>query len=188
MKSHKKSPKSAALITLSIIIIIVLMILAGALYSKRMVKSAREIDSEKCWRCTEYETEHMNSNKAITETSETIGEFMAYYTPYEDTAWGETKMCDSMTIVSGDNLLTYSTDMVKQGNTVNKLNEQGELVMHFDLSHLLPYEKEMIKNSTSNNPVILTVQKYAVLGGKEAAVCHSFTKILSVREFVVPME
>lgn len=103
-----------------------------------------------------------------------------YYKSLERTAWGVKAMCDVLVVTGGDSLLISTLeDMVERGNTVNSLDENGNLLMNIETEKLSVQDSERILNSTVSNPANLLVAE-KVPEGRAASVCHSFVSITSV--------
>ncbi|GEM_PF-1895867 len=117
----------------------------------------------------------------INEDSENKSEFKGYYTNITQNFYNEIKVCDSFVVTDGDSrLVTYFKNMVNEGNTVNQINTDGNLVIHLNLSETDSQGAIKIKNSSKSDPVIIEFQKN-IQAGKDAGNCHSFFKILKVR-------
>lgn len=110
---------------------------------------------------------------------EGFGNIKGYYLSEQRTAWNETKNCDEFVITGGnETIANYFKDLVKQGNTVNKFNENGQVAINLNLKDLTPNQIDMIKNSKASDPVVLQIIRYT-LPGKGAPVCTSMIEIIN---------
>lgn len=119
---------------------------------------------------------------AIDESSTTTAMFAGYYITRKFSG-GEgldPATCPAFLVLKNDNpLFTYLSGMVKQGNGINALDEEGNLLLAIELDDSPSGAKKKIIESTSNHPIVLHVQK-KVQYGKEAYPCFSFVDVLAV--------
>lgn len=120
---------------------------------------------------------------AVEEKSTTTTAFRGYYTrrefPGADGIGPYT--CPALAVrKTEDPLFQYFSALVIQGNTVNSLDEQGNLVMTLDMDNLSSQIVQKIVKSKREYPVEVQVQKLAQWG-KDAPPCYSFVRVLSVR-------
>lgn len=132
-----------------------------------------------------------SSNKLqINDDSEIEGYLQGYYFPYTKT--GEyvdvpfSEKCEGFVVKTGDEnglkLKQYFTNMVIRGNTVNRLSDEGYLIINLnpnDIQKLDVLEQETLKNS---NEVIISVKKLKQRP-TEAKPCHSFVELYQVDEY-----
>lgn len=126
----------------------------------------------------------------INEDSEIEGYLQGYYFPYTKT--GEyvdvpfSEKCEGFVVKTGDEnglkLKKYFTDMVIRGNTVNRLSEEGYLIINLnpnDIQKLDVSEQETLRSSKE---VIISVKKLKQRP-TEAKPCHSFVELYQVDEY-----
>lgn len=132
-----------------------------------------------------------SSNKLqINDDSEIEGYLQGYYFPYTKT--GEyvdvpfSEKCEGFVVKTGDEnglkLKQYFTDMVIRGNTVNRLSDEGYLIINLnpnDIQKLDVLEQETLRSSKE---VIISVKKLKQRP-TEAKPCHSFVELYQVDEY-----
>lgn len=119
----------------------------------------------------------------INEDSTTTATFVGYYTTIRKQNAEEdiSTTCNVFVTHKGnDSLFQYFSKLVREGNTVNSLDEDGDLILNLDFDHLTIEEQRKIISSTKENPITLLVQKKAFTG-KDAGPCTSFVDILSIK-------
>lgn len=105
-----------------------------------------------------------------------------YYQSYDKKDWGEVDVkCDAIVVTKGntaliDNLLKW----VKQGNTINSINDKGELILNINLGSISENYQRQIKSSTISNPIKLDVIRI-LPQGRGALSCTSFVDIIAAR-------
>lgn len=118
----------------------------------------------------------------ISESSTTTALFTGHYSStktYEDKTG--VKACYVFTVYKSDDpLFVYFVDLVRRGNTVNSLDENGNLLLKLETGALTENNKAEITTSTANTPISLRVQK-KVFSGKGATPCTSFIDILAIQ-------
>ncbi|MEN9912933.1 MAG: hypothetical protein RLY66_341 [Candidatus Parcubacteria bacterium] len=92
----------------------------------------------------------------------------------------ETITCSALTVLEGDqgNISRY-IKMVKEGNTVNRLDKDGHLILTINPNELASGAEVM---TNSDYIFSLTVKNRPFLGG-DAGDCHSFVKLNSFKDF-----
>lgn len=104
------------------------------------------------------------------DTSVGIGKLTGYYNKDE---------CDEFVVKSGtEKIIKSLRDWVKQGNTVNRIDDQGNLVINIDLVTVSKRTRDIIVKTNSENPIILNVFR-KIPGGKGVGNCYSFINIFS---------
>lgn len=105
-----------------------------------------------------------------------------YYQAHDKKDWGDVDVtCDAFVVTSGNPVLIASLlKWVKQGNTVNSVNNKGELILNIDLVSINDNYKNKIKSSTKLNPIKLDLIR-TLPQGRGAPGCTSFVDIISVR-------
>lgn len=119
----------------------------------------------------------------INENSTTTASFVGYYTTIRKQNAEEniSIACNAfVTHKSNDSLFQYFSKLVQEGNTVNSLDEDDDLILNLDFDHITTEKQKKITSSTKENPIILLVQKRA-FAGKGAGPCSSFVDILSIK-------
>lgn len=116
----------------------------------------------------------------IDEFSTTTDSFIGFYSLIDN--FDEERqhhVCPVLLLFPSDRpLFEYLMALVEQGNTVNSLDDNGQLRLTIDFDGLSDDDIREIKAATRTEPVSVHVQKKA-LGGKGAAGCTSFVAILS---------
>lgn len=122
------------------------------------------------------------SVSAISEDSTTTATFTGYYTTrktHNEDGVAPIE-CPILVVSKSDNpLFVYFSDMAKQGNTVNSLDVNGNLLLNINLDATAPDIKKKVMASIKSYPMTLQVQKRPLLG-KDASPCTTFVDILSV--------
>ena len=92
-----------------------------------------------------------------------------------------TVTCSALLITDGDNeIVSKYKEIAKNGNTVNRLDSKGNLMLNIDLRRISQVDRDTILKSTSDSQVSIMV---ADIGGsgKDADYCSSFVNILSAK-------
>lgn len=114
------------------------------------------------------------SSSSYTETYNITG----YYKTYQGEAWGKKATCDSFVVTGGDMQLTAEfKEMIRRGNTVNKLDENGNLQLNVTIPNESSLSQTII-NSSFDSQITLSVMKKKPTD-TEAPVCFSFVDIIS---------
>lgn len=105
-----------------------------------------------------------------------------YYTKYTQKDWGDTQVtCEAFVIKDGSRaLIDNFREWVKEGNSINKINDKGELVVNIDVEALPINIKSEIRASSSQKPINLAVIRNKPRG-MGASGCFSFLEIIAVR-------
>lgn len=131
------------------------------------------------------------SNKSqINGDLEIEGYLQGYYFPYTKTAeyGGESflEKCEGFVVKTGDEnglkLKQYFTDRVIRGNTVNRLSEEGYLIINLNPNDIQKLDALEQKTLKSSNEVIISVKKLKQRP-TEAKPCHSFVELYQVDEY-----
>ncbi len=115
--------------------------------------------------------------KKIVPRSNTIS---GYFTQYKGNAWGETKECNALIVLSNTELTNEYIENIEQGNGVNRLTPDGKLILNLDFEKIPKTNGEKIIVSTENNPVSLTIEEKIVTADFGAPVCYSFVDVVDV--------
>ena len=111
---------------------------------------------------------------------EETGPLSGYYIQEEESAWDEIALCDNLIVTGGfEKLLDFYDSLIEDGNTVDSKDAFGRLVVTLDLTKLSDAQRDLITNSTANEPVSLSVRIKTPNGGG-APTCYSFLEILEV--------
>ena len=116
-------------------------------------------------------------------TDEIIADINGYYKKSDRLNWGDTPVqCDSFVITGGDSwfIEKYKNMVTQQGNTVNYIDESGNLVFNLELGNLPEPDKTNIVNSSQTANINLTVEEKK-LNGMGVDVCFSFVEVIGVR-------
>ncbi len=126
----------------------------------------------------------------ITENIEYDAELVGYYTTWEKSYDssdfnGEegpvSFTCDTLVVTGGDDkLIGYFRGLISGHNTVNRLDENNNLLLNLDFSEIADSEKNEILSSSLAHPVSIKVRK-KIEPGRSARPCESFFKIISVK-------
>lgn len=155
-------------IVYKIIILVVLVLILAGIYAVTNKNESQKVES-------------------ITEDSETIGDFNGYYTTYDKYSdWDEaTSTCPALVVFSGNKeLIKYFSDMVDIGNSVNRKDVNGNLVINLDTTILDPKTLSLLQNSFKDNPITITLQK-KIQKGVDAPTCYSFFKIVRIGNSII---
>lgn len=110
-----------------------------------------------------------------------IATIKGYYLQTKRTAFGETKLCDSLVIVDGSQELIQSfISLVDKGNTVNSKNASNQPVINLNLDTLNAPERQNVLASTADQPIELLVLMPRP-GHRGVPACFSPVTILKVR-------
>ncbi len=128
------------------------------------------------------ETE-ISESDSITDESTATSTFVGYYV-LEKGVYGEENIgpfdCDKFNVFkSGDPLFKFLSNLVKEGNTVNKSADNEDLLLSISFDGVDETTKQNIIKSTKYKPVSIVVKKVE-LEGKGMPACGSFVRILSV--------
>lgn len=104
-----------------------------------------------------------------------------YYTTYSKKDWGDVDVtCDALVVTSGNTkLIGNLMAWIKQGNSINKLNDKGELVLNINLKSLSENIQQKIKSSSVSSLINLDVIRILPVG-RGASACTSFVDIITV--------
>jgi hypothetical protein len=116
------------------------------------------------------------SNDAVIGYASLKGYFITYNKKDRDVD----VTCAALVIKSGntkliDNLIAW----VKNGNSINRINDKGELLLNIDLSSLSESIQQKIKSSTESNLIDVNVIRI-LPRGMGAPGCTSFVDIIGV--------
>lgn len=123
---------------------------------------------------------------AITEESETIETMEGYYAVRSGRGAEEnpdyTYTCDVFVVKNEGPLIDYFLNLYNVvGNTVNRVDSDGNLVLNLYLNNLSAADISTVKNSDVQHMIKLEVQKM-IQWGKGASPCSSFVTILKVEK------
>ena len=128
--------------------------------------------------CTEQDCLYYNSETGATEGFAVL---KGYYKEYNEKAWGTGSTCDSLVVTGGsDELINNFKDLISMGNSVNRYDENNNLLINLDMTKLDLALKQKMLLSSVLNPVELGVLRETG-AGRDAPVCGSFIKILYVK-------
>lgn len=118
----------------------------------------------------------------ITEASETQGVFRGYYEQIKREVEGSgTQDCDTLVVLDGhEGLVTYFKELVKNGNTVNSINQSGNLRINLPWQELSESDRSRILASTRSQPVSAELKKN-VQEGRGGGPCSSFFTFVSIK-------
>ena len=142
-------------------------------FSAPVIQATEKISTIKC---TLDECLTSISNDDIYGTANISG----YYVSSIKKVFDKKSTCDEFVITGGSlRLKEYFSDLVKAGNTVNRLDAEDKPVININLSNLTVAERGRLIRSTVNHSVAITVLKRTEAGA-EASTCFSFVDILRV--------
>ena len=112
-----------------------------------------------------------------TTTYKLYGKYSTYQIVDEESV---THTCTAFTISTGDEKIVskYKT-MVKEGNTINRIDGNGRLVLNINLMELPQSQQNTLINSTSDVSLMIRDKE---LPGKDGRYCISFVKLVSVEK------
>lgn len=104
-----------------------------------------------------------------------------FYVQAKKDNFGEQVVCDGLVITGGSERLEASyRKRVDEGNTLNFINENDQVVVNLRLDNLSESMQAKIKASTAESPVRLDVEVMKPLG-TEVGPCFSDIKVLAVK-------
>jgi len=124
-------------------------------------------------------------------TGEETYNLTGYYSTYDKTMYTfdydpardsqpATTTCSAITVTGGDtNFIQAYKNMIIGGNSVNRLDANGNLVLNINLTDLTGAQKDLLLKLSSQKPLNLSV-KARELVGRDAMYCESFIRIISV--------
>lgn len=129
-----------------------------------------------------YEEEQEETDTLI--DSEIRAQVKGYYRQEERGAGemfgDETFMCDQLVITEGGEEFSQEyRDMIADGNTVNQLDANGNLILNLDLEAVGESKQAEIKASTEEEPVMVDLRKVEQGLGHGVSPCYSFVEIIS---------
>ena len=102
------------------------------------------------------------------------------YDPVRD-PYPATTTCSSFTVIGGDNkFISYYRNIISMGNTLNRLNEDGNLMINIDLKELQTDIKNSLLKSNKQSQISLNVKVMPLLE-RDAGYCESRLTIISVQ-------
>ncbi len=121
------------------------------------------------------------SNVPIGESTIIAGEFAGYYESYTLKFDDQSEFrCDAFVVLTGHKELEkYFIAMVEGGNTVQRLDGEGRLMLNLDLDGMSGDEADAIRTSTPKQPITLRLEKKEQ-EGKGAHPCHSFVRYIGI--------
>jgi hypothetical protein len=109
-----------------------------------------------------------------------IATVRGYYTQAERTAFSDTKLCDSLVIVGGSQVLINSyLSLIEAGNSVNSKNELNQPIISLDLNGVEARDKQRILASSADQPVEMLLLS-PIPPGRSAPACYSPVEIVKV--------
>ena len=128
--------------------------------------------------CTAYECPNLH-----TDTPYGIKTITGYYQKVDKIDWGEVEViCDTFVITDGSEVfIDKYKKLVEIGNSVNFLNNHGQIVFNIDISDLSKSDILKIHDSSKENLIELVILNPFVEGGRGVPVCYSFIDILKVK-------
>lgn len=111
---------------------------------------------------------------------EGIAKLRGYFTTVKKTAWDETADCSALVVIDGSrSMINYFVDLVDESNGINGKNNRGQLLLTINESDLDEQGQRLLRLSTEQRPIELTVLNPTHLG-REVPVCFSFVQILKI--------
>jgi hypothetical protein len=129
--------------------------------------------------CSEEEClfENQGSDKG---TVEGYAKLIGYYQKFTGTYFNHPVTCDAFVVTDGNQtLIDNLIEKIANGNTINSLTENNELLLKIPLKELNQNEQSIILNSSISNPVELKVIRKSP-EGRAGMACEGFVKIISV--------
>lgn len=91
-----------------------------------------------------------------------------------------TTTCQAFTVLDGDSEpISYYRDLIKNGNTLNRLDSKDNLILNIKTSDLSLEEKNIIFKSSKQKPINLNL-KMKPEGESDANYCDSMVNLVSV--------
>ena len=164
-----------------LIIAIVVILIGGVVYFANKNKTAP----------SNVEAVVTTTPEKIAGNLQKIGDFKGYYAQFGDNnASGTLIICDDLVIVSGDKemmkryedmMMKYYEDKTDSYQAFNHRDEENRIAINLDMKALTVTQREMIKNSKSNEQITLTV-KEKDLEPSAVAACRSYFDVLSIKK------
>lgn len=111
---------------------------------------------------------------------EGYGHLKGYFYLLDDVDHNGPVVCDTLVVTDGNQpLIDNLKEWVNNGNTMNSINENGQLVANIYLDNLSLEEQQFITSSTPDDPVDLSVIRKTP-EGRGAPACESFLDIIKV--------
>jgi hypothetical protein len=119
----------------------------------------------------------------ISDDTENVGQFTGYYAKKIGTIHDNENdpssplidECDTFVVLSGDTpLVNYFRNLVITGNSINSINEKGNLAVNISIIPNTPREKQLLA-SNENKPITITLQKIKQ-EGRGGTPCMSYFK------------
>jgi len=106
-----------------------------------------------------------------------------YFTTYDKKDWGDVDVkCDAIVVTGGnDELIKNLKDWVERGNSINSINEKGEIVLNIDLQAIDEEYKDKITSSSESKPAHFDVIRMLPEQRGAASSCTSFIYIVAVK-------
>lgn len=128
--------------------------------------------------CNKNECLFVNESSDLVHGYATLS---GYFKQYLSEDLGKQVKCDALVITGGsENLIQSFRDAINSGNTINKYDEEKNLLVNLDMSTLDPVYKQKLLLSNKNKNVQLGVIRI-LESGRAASTCHSFVDILFVK-------
>jgi len=109
-----------------------------------------------------------------------IGKLKGYYEQITKEAFAQTVVCDVLVVTEGnERIIDNLKELVEHGNSVNSIDDSGQLQVNILLEGLDDNSKNKIVESNTDNQVELTVFRH-MSEGKHAYTCSNFVTILEV--------
>jgi hypothetical protein len=110
-----------------------------------------------------------------------VANITGYYTQVEDSAWEETRVCDSFVVITGSvPFIKSMVARVEAGNSIYKIDELGRLIVHLDINELSEAELQMLMSSNAQSLAELIVF-IPMARGRSVDACYSPLQIIGVR-------
>lgn len=121
----------------------------------------------------------------VAEESETQGVFKGYYEaevkPGIASDGIPSQTCNTFVVEEGHSeLVAYFKDMVVSGNTVQTLNQNGQLRINLPWNEISDSDRAVILASSPNEPATIELRKKIQEGKGTADRCHSFFSFVGV--------
>jgi hypothetical protein len=191
--AYKKNPinkfKNFLAFSVAIVIVFALGIIIGSKYilSEPSQLNSLGMNEEKnqasliSGSCNTYEC--LFEFESDREKINGISTFTGYYTKInKQERGGQNVQCDAFVVTGGSRILSeLFKSAVEEGNTLNQINENGDLVLNISPEVLNSSERSLLYSSSATNPVNIGIF-YSTPPGMDANACTSLVKIMSIEQ------
>lgn len=112
---------------------------------------------------------------------EGFAKLQGYYNQYKSEDFGKEVICDSILVTGGnDQLINSLKNQIIEGNTVNKIDENNNLLVNIRTDDLDPKIKLLVESSNIDHEIELGVIRITPVP-RGASTCSNFVEIISAK-------